>query len=234
MEVHAWAGGWRMLTRDMLVNGAFLASFPDQPGMARWSRQQIDESMHEALAQRPAAQPVWLFAYGSLIWNPLIEYEEKQHAVLHGWHRSFSLRLQAGRATPEAPGRMLALDAGGESAGVAFRLAEDHLQRELGLVWIREMVYGSYRPIWGKTRLADGRTVAALTFVADTARDQHEADASIATTAPLIAQACGSLGSNRDYLLSLDETLAEHGIDDPYIHDLARTVRALPVVDAVI
>lgn len=223
-----------MLTREMLVNGAFLASFPDQPGMPRWSRQQIQASMHQALAQRPASQPVWLFAYGSLIWNPLIEYEQKRHAVLQGWHRSFSLRLQAGRATPENPGRMLALDAGGECAGVAFRLAKNHLLRELELVWIREMVYGSYRPSWGVAHLADGKTVRALTFVADTSRTQHEADASMATTAPLIARACGPLGSNRDYLLSLDQALAEHGIDDPYIRDLAHAVRAYPVADAVI
>ncbi|MFY3985932.1 gamma-glutamylcyclotransferase [Achromobacter xylosoxidans] len=214
-----------MLTREQISTGAYLDSFQDLPGQPCWTRQRIEASMHETLEQRPQGKPVWLFAYGSLIWNPLLKYAERQSAVLQGWHRSFCIRLLAGRGTYEKPGRMLALNTGGYSSGVAFRLDDRNLLEELGLVWIREMVHGLYRPIWGLIRLASGKTVPSLAFVADTEHAQYERDATIATAAPLIASASGHLGSNRDYLLQLDATLAKHGISDGYVHQLANVVR---------
>ncbi|HEP9100157.1 TPA: gamma-glutamylcyclotransferase [Pseudomonas aeruginosa] len=217
-----------MLTRELISTGAYLDSFQDLPGQPCWTQQRIDASMREALAQRPQGAPVWLFAYGSLIWNPLLKFVERQSAVLQGWHRSFCIGLFAGRGTYEMPGRMLALNTGGQSAGVAFRLDEKDLLEELGLVWVREMVHGLYRPVWGSIRLACGRTVPSLAFVAETSHAQYERDATIATTAPLIARASGHMGSNRDYLLQLEATLAEHGIVDEYIHALASAVRTYP------
>tara|TARA_Y100000780_G_scaffold104849_2_gene95314 strand:- start:4080 stop:4652 length:573 start_codon:yes stop_codon:yes gene_type:complete len=185
--------------------------------------------MHEALEQRPQGDSVWLFAYGSLIWNPLLKFVEKQSAVLQGWHRSFCIRLFAGRGTYERPGRMLALKSGGQSTGMAFRLAEKDLLEELELVWVREMVHGLYRPIWGSVRLASGETVSSLAFVADTAHAQYESDATVEAAAPLIAKASGYLGSNRDYLLQLEATLTEHGIADEYVQNLATAVRAYSI-----
>lgn len=222
-----------MLTRELISTGAYLDSFQDMPGQPCWSRQRIEISMREALAQRPQGHPVWLFAYGSLIWNPLLKFVEMQSAVLQGWHRSFCIRLLDGRGTYERPGRMLALNAGGQSAGVAFRLAEKDLLEELGIVWVREMVHGLYRPIWGGIHLACGRTVQSLTFVADTAHAQYESDATIATVAPLIAHASGHLGSNYDYLMQLETALAEHGITDEYVHRVADAVRTYPCEEAM-
>ena len=43
------------------------------------------------LAGRPTGEPLWLFAYGSLIWKPEIEHDEELVAAAHGWHRSFCL-----------------------------------------------------------------------------------------------------------------------------------------------
>ncbi|CAB3837409.1 Glutathione-specific gamma-glutamylcyclotransferase [Achromobacter deleyi] len=121
---------------------------------------------------------------------------------------------------------MLALNTGGQSAGVAFRLDERDLSEELGPVRVREMVHGLYRPIWGVIRLACGKTVPSLAFVADMHHAQYESDATIPTAAPLVAHATGHVGRNRDYLLQLDATLAEHGISDDYVHQLANAVRS--------
>lgn len=214
-----------ILTREALQGGAYLQAFGDLPGQPRWPRTRILASMDEALAQRPPGQAVWLFAYGSLIWNPLFRCAERQRAVLHGWQRRFCLRLHAGRGTPEQPGRMLALDRGGSCTGMAFRLAEAGLRDELALVWIREMPYGSYRIIWGEVALANGHSARALTFVANPAQCQYDADARVATVAPLIAHAHGTLGSNVDYLLQLQATLARFDIHDPYITALADAVQ---------
>lgn len=215
-----------VLTRELLQSGAFLEAFDDLPGQARWSLERIDASLRATLDRRPAG-PLWLYAYGSLIWNPLFHHEGRQGARLRGWQRHFCLQLLAGRASPQAPGRMLALDAGDACAGVVFRLAESNLLEELRLVWIREMVYGSYRPIWEPVGLDDGQTVQALVFVADPTQPQYAADPGVESTARLIAAAHGPLGSNLDYLLRLDESLIEHGIHDPYVHRLAAVARGL-------
>jgi len=218
------------LTREAIRNGTYLDAFRARPGPPCWSEAQIDASMQAALAQQPQPAPVWLFAYGSLIWNPLIHVEERQPAVLQHWHRSFCIRLISGRASNELPGRMLALRAGGSTKGIALKLDSATLHDELRLVWRREMVHGLYHPIWGNARLANGQTVSALAFAADplVSRPYFEADDSIATAAPIIAAATGHLGSNRDYLMQLDTALAAHGIRDDYITELAAAVRALP------
>ncbi len=217
-----------MLTRELLHTGAYLDSFQDLPEQPRWPAWRIAASMHKALTQRDPAKPVWLFAYGSLMWNPCVRYEEKQRAVLQGWHRSFCIRLLDGRASPELPGRMLALQAGGETAGLVLRIGEDSINDELGLVWVREMVHGLYCPIWAKAYLADGRTVSTLTFVVDTSHQAYEAETSIADTSKIIARASGHLGSNRDYLLQLERALDNHDLHDGYVITLAAAVRAQP------
>lgn len=217
-----------MLTRELIRSGAYLDSFQDLPEQPRWSVGQIQASMHDTLAQREQGTPVWVFAYGSLIWNPLLDYVERQPATLPGWHRSFCLRLLDGRACRDQPGRMLALNAGGQTEGVVYRLSEDKLQDELWLLWVREMVHGLYRPIWAGAQLPDGQTVQTLTFVADTTHPLYETDASVATISPVIACATGHLGSNRDYLMPLEAYLSKHDICDEYIADLAAAVRALP------
>ncbi|MCX5589942.1 gamma-glutamylcyclotransferase [Alcaligenes endophyticus] len=210
-----------MLTRELLLSGAYLASFQDLPGQPRWTEQQIRQSMLDTLAQHSAG-PVWVFAYGSLIWNPIFHYSTQTAARLQGWHRSFCIKLNAGRGTPEKPGRMLALQAGGSTQGVAFKLNEDNLLDELWLIWAREMVYGSYLPIWCPLELANGEHVPGIVFVANPEHVQFIADASIDTTVPIILQAQGILGSNLDYLLQLQQSLQSFDINDAYIDALSQ------------
>ena len=149
-----------VLTREFLQSGDYLRSFVDTPHQKWWSREQISESLEKTLAARPDPDaPVWVFAYGSLIWNPLIRVAEQQLATLRGWRRSFCMRLLAGRGTPEHPGRMLALTRAPSTAhpttGIAFRIREEELRDELMLVWMREMIGGTYEPLWQEARLAD-------------------------------------------------------------------------------
>jgi cation transport protein ChaC len=73
------------------------------------------------LAARPM-DPVWVFAYGSLIWSPGFEIAEHRRGIAHGWHRSFCLELTRWRGTPELPGLMMALARGGRCTGLLLRL----------------------------------------------------------------------------------------------------------------
>jgi cation transport protein ChaC len=133
----------------------------------------------------------------------------------------------AGRASNEAPGRMLALEPGSRTQGVAFRIAADKLEQELPVLWTREMVSGAYLPTWLRVNLADGSQVHALVFVADRERPQFEADTSIATVAPLIAAASGINGSNADYVFKLSFALADRGCTDDYVDALACELRRI-------
>jgi cation transport protein ChaC len=218
-----------MLSRDALRSGAYLDSFSDLPAESLWPAERIETSLKQTLAQRPPGEsgPVWVFAYGSLMWNPLIHFDTRAAATLHDWHRSFCLRVIAGRGSPDTPGRMLALEPGGHAAGIALRLAPESMNEELRLVWIREMVAGSYLPTWAPITFADGTHTHAIAFVADRRQSQYEADASVHTVAPLIAIARGHHGTNQDYVLRLEAALTEAGLTDRYIERLADEIRHL-------
>lgn len=214
-----------MLTRESLINGAFLKTIESLlPEWMRWSEERIGASLRATLQGRPDGAPVWLFAYGSLIWNPLLEIAESQPAVLEGWQRRFCIRLVSGRASQEKPGRMLALEPGGRTEGVAYRLGETQLQDELMLVWIREMVAGFYRPRWQPVTLADGSVVQAIVFVSDPSHPLYEADSTVATVAPLVSSAEGHLGSNAAYVKELHASLQNNGVHDDHIARLANAL----------
>lgn len=215
------------IDRDTLSSGEYLQSFKDMPGMEWWSAERIEDSMQGMLACRPAGKPVWLFAYGSLIWNPQFHFVENVPALLQGWRRSFCMRLVAGRGSIDRPGRMLSLAPGGQTHGFALRLDETILEQELRMVWLREMVGGTYRPGWEVLDLEDGRSVSAIVFTAKPDCPMHEEDDSLDAITPLIAGARGAMGSNQEYVLQLDTALRTHGIQDPYIHDLAEKLKQL-------
>jgi cation transport protein ChaC len=210
-----------MLNRTAINSGAYLESFESLPKEILWTREQIDRSLEATLAQRPDIGDAWVFAYGSLMWNPIAHVEQRIAATLHGWHRSFCMRAIAGRGTPERPGRMLSLEPGGSTQGVALRLAHATLEDELRIIWIREMVTGAYLPTWAPVSLADGTETHAIAFVADPAHSQHECDATAYTIAPLMHSASGHFGTNADYVFTLQKTLADCGFTDPYIEELA-------------
>ncbi len=73
-------------------------------------------------AVRAAVVPgsdVWVFAYGSLMWNPAINVKASRRAHVRGYHRMFCLTMSVGRGTVEKPGLMLGIDRGGSCAGIA-------------------------------------------------------------------------------------------------------------------
>lgn len=109
----------------------------------------------------------WVFAYGSLIWNPEFAHVEAVRARVNGWHRAFCIASAIYRGTPERPGVVLGLAAGGSVTGMAFRLDPSSLEAALQGIYEREMALRVYRPKLLDARLTDGRRVRALGFVAD-------------------------------------------------------------------
>ena len=219
------AAGMPTLTRALLEDGSYVGSL-GLPSDLMWTSEQLEESLACTLRAKPDGD-IWVFAYGSLMWNPLLRFVARHNAVLGGWHRSFCLQAVAGRGSAASPGRMLALETGGQVNGVALRISEAMAPRELGLLWVREMAAGTYHPRWEQVVLQDGRQVTALVFVVNRQHALYASDASVGVVARLITLAAGSLGSNAEYVCCLGDALADAGLDDPYIDALVCELTAI-------
>lgn len=183
----------------------------------------LDASLAATLAARPARCDWWVFAYGSLLWNPLFPFEDARPATLAGRHRRFCLWSLASRGTCNQPGLVLGLDRGGSCHGVVYRLPDGKAHAELKLLWRREMVLGAYKPLWLTLRCA-AKPLVALAFVVDRAHRQYAGKLSMSEQADVIATACGAFGTSADYLERTRVALVTHGIVDPYLERLARLV----------
>lgn len=170
---------------------------------------------------RLAKGDVWIFAYGSLIWNPIFPFAERRVARVFGYRRSFCLRSIVGRGSVEKPGLMLALDSGGTAAGVAFRLPHEAVAEEMPLLWRREMAVGSYAARWLRAKCVEG-DIRVLTFVANKRAANYVTGLSEAESAGMIVNASGFLGTNLEYLLRTSAGLSEHGIKDALVERLVR------------
>ncbi|MBT8456671.1 MAG: gamma-glutamylcyclotransferase [Rhodobacteraceae bacterium] len=180
----------------------------------------------DMLAERPAGD-LWVFAYGSLMWNPALIFEEVRRAHTPDYQRSFCIWDDGGRGSKETPGLMGALDVGTGCTGFAFRIAEDRIDDETYRLCKRELIMDAYLARFIPLETAQGR-ITALTFVANHDCDVIVSDLSLDEQARMIAQASGFLGTSREYLESMAGHLSEFGISDPYVEDLLARMRRVP------
>ena len=186
-----------------------------------------DAARQALLAQHPAGQDLWVYAYGSLMWDPGIRFAEVRQADLHGWQRRFSYRITGGRGSPECPALMLTLEQQpGCCTGLVFRVPAADVDAETTLLWRREMLRGGYCPALLPLCTPQG-DVPALVFTANTAHPEYVGELPLHETAATVATACGPLGSNRHYLEQLASQLQALQIDDPYVQVLWQRVQAL-------
>jgi glutathione-specific gamma-glutamylcyclotransferase len=186
--------------------------------------EQLSASLTATLARKPKGAGWWIFAYGSLLWNPLFPVAEMRPARVRGLHRRFCVWSLAARGTPERPGLVLGLERGGACLGVAMRLPAPLALDELHLLWRREMVVGSYIPTW-VTLDAEGRTLTALTFVVRRDHPQYAGKLSLPEQVKVFSCAGGAFGTCADYLERTRVALVAHGIVDPYLEALAAEIR---------
>ena len=174
-------------------------------------------------------EPLWVFGYGSLIWNPDFPVAERQIARATDWHRSFCMRSIHHRGSVESPGLVLALDhaPGAVCDGVAFRVTPGAEVETLQALRDRELISSAYLETTLPLTLSDGRIIIALAYVIDPDHDQYCGNLPLAEQAQIIAHATGGRGRNRDYLFATADHLAELGIADPDLAWLSTQVRKL-------
>ena len=178
------------------------------------------------MAAHPNPAETWVFAYGSLIWDPCFAHVERRPATIEGYRRAFNIWTVLARGTPEIPGLGLGIEAGGDGCrGVAYRMDPAHEHDGLKVLWRREMFTGIYRPHW-LTVDADGKTQHAIVFVVVADHPQYAGALGPDATAEIIARASGELGPCRDYLANTCRGLADVGIDDGDLRDLLARVDA--------
>jgi cation transport protein ChaC len=183
----------------------------------------------EVAALRDGGEPVWVFAYGSLLWEAELRDAVAEPALLRGYHRSFCLYSYDYRGTPANPGLTLGLDRGGSCRGAALRLPADALER----VWEREM---SGRPAYA-TRLLTVRTATsvrpALAFAALRNCPDYAGRLPLDEAARRILTGAGRRGTCRDYFENTLRRLEELGFADRPLRRLAERVQALAARDGV-
>lgn len=172
-------------------------------------------------------QDLWVFGYGSLMWRPGFEYVERQHALLHGYHRGFCVYSHVHRGTPARPGLVFGLDAGGSCRGIAFRVA-GHLAPEVRQYLVaREQVTSVYAEAVKPIKLvASGLRVEALCFLVDREHHQYAGKLPFERQVEMIARAEGQSGKNPDYLQGTVEHLRGEGIPDAGLERLWAAVSA--------
>ena len=213
------------LTRDNIREGhiAKMMAAHDS-SIVMLSEEELALSRRTAMREHQGGD-LWLFGYGSLIWNPAFEFSERRIGLITGRHRRFCLWTWLGRGSRDCPGLMLGLEAGGRCSGVAYRIDRDAIDSELDVVWRREMLTAAYRPIWVRVATEAG-VVPALTFAINRRHERYAGKLSIETVAERLSLACGPLGTGAEYLFNTHGHLKELGLRDRYLDTLSELVRA--------
>jgi cation transport protein ChaC len=168
-----------------------------------------------SLAGQSPGEPIWLFAYGSLIWKPDFDAVDNRRARAHGWHRSFCLKMTRWRGSPQQNGLMLALARGGSCDGVIYRLPDADRRDQIRRVVKREIRFQHALSMarWIPVSTAEGRE-RAMVFWAGPSGERVTEKLPLEEVAWILARACGSVGSCAEYLYNTVAHLEEFGNRD--------------------
>lgn len=223
----ALIGGEMSLTADHVR--LTLRPEPDlgpEPGWIPLSDDELD-----ALAARYDAEcgddPLWVFAYGSLIWKPDFDAVDHRRATAFGWHRSFCLKMNRWRGSPQQYGLMMALEQGGRCDGVIYRLPDHDRKAQIRRMLLREIRFHQNLNMvrWSPVR-ADGDSLRAMLFWAAPRGDRVLRHMPLEQVAHVLARACGPTGSCAEYLYNTVLHLREFGIHDRNLWKLQALVAA--------
>jgi cation transport protein ChaC len=194
----------------------------------RLSDEVIEASRLTVLGDHKAEDDLWIYSYGSLMWDPGFHFAEVRLADVEGYQRRFTLKINLGRGSQDHPALMLSLEPQqGRCHGLAFRIAASAVHAETAILWRREMLRGGYAPAMVPMATPQG-PITALAFVSNSSHPSYVGELPLDETAAMIASGKGILGTNREYLVQLATQLDALGIDDPYVAQLHAAIGATP------
>ena len=181
--------------------------------------EELSNSVKQILKGVNLEKGVWVFGYGSLMWNPDIKLAEKRTGTLTGYHRSLCLKSLVYRGTPDYHGLVFGLDKGDSCQGMAYRIAEENILSEMNKIWEREMFAGTYIPTWVNVITKQG-AISAVTFVINNKHEHYIPDLELEEIAERVVKAEGTCGSCHDYVQNTVKSLHQLGLRDPALEQL--------------
>lgn len=207
------------LTPELVAKGLKLFP-PGTRGDMPAGRRKATDSDHAELAASLLAgrdpDNLWVFAIGSLIWNPGFDHVERRTGTAQGWHRAFRLGYDKWfRGSVERPGLMLVLDRGGSCRGVLFRLPPGAGPANLDRLMRREvhLIPHPFPPRWIKVLTDDG-PVDTITFAMNRNSPSYVKGLDEDSLVRILATSAGPLGSMAEYLRSTVEQLESMDLRD--------------------
>lgn len=202
------------------LSPAMLAAKMTELGLPQnwWRTDEDREAMRLDTIASHRDKDLWVFGYGSLMWNPAFRFSEVRlaHAPVH--ERCFILKdIYGGRGTVDEPGLMVALDKGKGCDGLLFRIDRDDIEEETEVLWRREMIAPAYQAVFVDVVVED-QTLTALTFIAD--HDTVLIDANLKRDEQIhfLATGTGFMGTSLEYLQNIEQKLAQlHILDEDVV-----------------
>ena len=187
----------------------------------------IEASRLAVLGDHREGCDLWIYSYGSLMWDPGFHFAEVRLADVEGYARRFTLKINLGRGSHDHPALMLSLEPQeGCCRGLAFRIAADPPSmpkpRSCGAA---RCCAAAMRRRWCRCSRRRGRS-RRLPSSRTLRTRAMSANCRLAETAAMIASGKGILGTNREYLVQLATQLDALGIQDPYVEQLHAQIAA--------
>jgi glutathione-specific gamma-glutamylcyclotransferase len=213
-------------------------SLGPEPGLIYYTPEDF-QVVAEGLLAEAGDGPLWIFAYGSLLWRPAFDVVETRLADVLGWRRDFCMEIRRWRGSPDYPGLMMGLRKGGSCAGAVLRVDEaDRVAHLVALLRRETDVEEDLQSVrWIEVDTAYGK-VRALACWAEPTMSRMFVEKPIEEQARMLARACGSGGSGAYYLHQTVTTLAGLGLADAYLETLDELVaqqiielKGLPVAE---
>lgn len=172
---------------------------------------------------------MWVFGYGSLLWNPGFAYQHHKLARLNGYRRSFCMWSIHHRGTKDAPGLVLALDKSESSAcyGLAFYITQKDEQETLAYLRERELISSAYMEVFVELIDKEGVKDTAIAYIIDQSHVQYCAGLPLEQQAKIISSSVGARGPNAEYLFNTVAKLKSLDISDNELEWLEADVRRI-------
>jgi len=185
--------------------------------------EELSDSVQQMLKGINLKDGIWVFGYGSLMWNPDFIMEEKRTGTISGYHRRLCLKSIVYRGTSDYHGLVFGLDKGESCQGMVYRIAEKNIHSEMQKIWEREMFAGTYIPSWVNVNTKQG-SISAVTFIINHEHEHYIPHIELEEIAERVVKAEGTCGSCHDYVQNTAKSLHQLGLRDPGLEQLLKLI----------